>query len=651
MSHTLAVSPRAIALSLLLVACGGEAGVDGGADDGSLADSGVASPREAALPELGPCPEGWAEAEVDGLPVCDPSPGGLAPCPDGQARFVGTPACEPIGGACPSGDFAEGLPARAVHVRPGASGDGSAAAPFGTIAEAIAVARAGDTVALSRGTFDEEVSVPAGVTLRGACALETRVTLSSASSDTSVLTLDGAAASDLTVADSLANGVMALRGAVSLERVRVESTNGIGVYVATGATLEARDLVVRGVTGESSIGVIVDGGSARLRRALVEATAAGVIAFEGGALEVIDLAVRDAADDSMGVGLSSLDGAISGRRVEITGFATAAAFINPGGTLTVEELVAREADGSARAALIVYGEVSLARAWLSASRGAGVLVDEGGRVEITDVVIDGVYPGPVVGDVAQGVAVSWGTARVERVFVRDALTGAVSVIGGRARLEGRDLTLRDAREEGIVGIGLLLERGGEAVLDGLAVERAVAVGVVLKGGSRAHLTNVSIRDTRADLFEQRWGHGIDMWDGELRLTRARVEDQREVAVLVQGGVATLEDVEIVSTRERLCAATTCADSPGGIGLSVQGDAAVTARGFTIAGAPLCGVQIAEAAGLDLSRGEIRDAAIGACVQIDGYDVARLTDDVRFVDTGTTIQTTGHYLPEPSDPLR
>ena len=72
--------------------------------------------------------------------------------------------------------------------------------------------------------------------------------------------------------------------------------------------------------------------------------------------------------------------------------------------------------------------------------------------------------------------------------------------------------------------------------------------------------------------------------------------------------------------------------------------------FQIRDVPLCGVQIAEGGSVDLTRGEIRGASVGACVQVDGYDVSRLTDDVSYVDTDTSIQTTSHYVPESNDPL-
>lgn len=58
---------------------------------------------------------------------------------------------------------AQSLPAtRDWHVRPGADGDGSSTAPFGRLAEALAVATAGDRVLLAPGTYDEALTTVRG---------------------------------------------------------------------------------------------------------------------------------------------------------------------------------------------------------------------------------------------------------------------------------------------------------------------------------------------------------------------------------------------------------------------------------------------------------------------------------------------------------
>src|SRR5205085_1446558 len=78
--------------------------------------------------------------------------------------------------ACTTDLYASDLPAGAiiVYVAPGvgAGGNGSDVQPYATIAAALADARSrtpGAIIALGQGTLTEQVTLPAGVTLWGAC--------------------------------------------------------------------------------------------------------------------------------------------------------------------------------------------------------------------------------------------------------------------------------------------------------------------------------------------------------------------------------------------------------------------------------------------------------------------------------------------------
>ena len=54
--------------------------------------------------------------------------------------------------------------ASTLYVAPGGAGDGTAARPFGRVADALAVAVAGDTVLLKAGTYGERVRTVRGGT-------------------------------------------------------------------------------------------------------------------------------------------------------------------------------------------------------------------------------------------------------------------------------------------------------------------------------------------------------------------------------------------------------------------------------------------------------------------------------------------------------
>lgn len=65
------------------------------------------------------------------------------------------------------------------------------------------------------------------------------------------------------------------------------------------------------------------------------------------------------------------------------------------------------------------------------------------------------------------------------------------------------------------------------------------------------------------------------------------------------------------------------------------------------GNALSGVQLARGGVADAARGEIAEHPIGANVQTEGFDVARISSGVRFRDNGRNLDTSGLPLPEPS----
>src|SRR5690606_10127994 len=112
----------------------------------------------------------------------------------------------------------------------------------------------------------------------------------------------------------------------------------------------------------------------------------------------------------------------------------------------------------------------------------------------------------------------------------------------------------------------------------------------------------------------------------------------------------LAAVHVLDTLPRECAETTCADAPGGTALAAIGEGVLIAEEFEVDRARLCGAQVATGGALDLRRGRIAGATVGACVQVAGYDVSRLTNDVAFADNGVNVDATDHAVPEPGDPL-
>ncbi len=133
---------------------------------------------------------------------------------------------------------------------------------------------------------------------------------------------------------------------------------------------------------------------------------------------------------------------------------------------------------------------------------------------------------------------------------------------------------------------------------------------------------------------------------QLTVRRGRFVSSHELGVSAvgPGTEVELEDVLISRVDEAACAATTCSDAPFGIGLGAYETARVSARRFIIEDASFCGVHLAVGGEIDLAQGRVLRSAIGACVQEDGYDVTRLTDDVAYVDNDVNLDATTLPLP-------
>jgi hypothetical protein len=67
--------------------------------------------------------------------------------------------------------------------------------------------------------------------------------------------------------------------------------------------------------------------------------------------------------------------------------------------------------------------------------------------------------------------------------------------------------------------------------------------------------------------------------------------------------------------------------------------------FESSGPGLCGIQIASGAEVDLHDGVVRGGPIGLNLQVDGYDVDRLTERVHYADNGVNLDSSELPVPE------
>jgi len=218
--------------------------------------------------------------------------------------------------------------------------------------------------------------------------------------------------------------------------------------------------------------------------------------------------------------------------------------------------------------------------------------------------------------------------------------------------------------DGLAGRGLNAQDGSRitglrVLLDGNSEVGAFFV----DDGTEATMEDVQIRETRSRESDGRGGRGLIVQDGAVvSFRRAILDRNRDQAVHVggDGALLRLEDVVVRDTLERACAADQCEGNGAGDGLGAFCNGSIDVERFQVTGSARCGVVLAhggyvdsseglilcEAGGVvDLRDGEISNNAIGVNIQVEGFDVSRLTDGVVYRDNGIDLDTSELPVPE------
>jgi hypothetical protein len=210
-----------------------------------------------------------------------------------------------------------------------------------------------------------------------------------------------------------------------------------------------------------------------------------------------------------------------------------------------------------------------------------------------------ILPNAATDTFGRGMDASSATLRVRRALVERAHEIGVMVMGEAATFDAEDIVVRDTASTptaGELGMSLVAQIGGAAIVTRGVFERSHAGGVFAIGlGTRAELSEVIIRDV----------------------------------------------------MRPPCAETSSCELPVALGLASVGMAVVRASGFEVTSAGDCGIQLSGNANLDLDDGVIASNAIGACVQQDGYDLSRLSTNVRYAENGTNLDATTLPVPTPA----
>jgi hypothetical protein len=546
------------------------------------------------------CPIGYSARMLrDGeLLVCDPPPR-LASCAPGEWQGAGDAECVADGPACPVGRFSTSLPTRRrlIYVDPDAApgGDGSAAAPFLGLGEALNVALPDGVVALSKGEHTAALQLPetARVDLIGACTAQTIIGLPAGDQglawrgqgELRDLTIRGAVRA-LRVTGSPASatlrrvlveggsegGVLVEGGArLIAERLRIrdlrpEAPTELELVAVTTSTLTARGLILEmGTDGyrlrapEARKGLEVIQGTVDLREVVIVGGLQGIAADQsrvvlegallqeakksgfraaGGQFLLRDLTMRDLGVPGLAgdaTGLELRDGAAG--RVERASFR---AVFNrsvrvEGANVTLTDLVVEQAPVLQIAPNAIPCRTRFQRLHAEQPGKYGFYLTQGCEVEADDVWMRGFPSGTENGD---GVYLNGSTLVGRRWSLEDG-TGGGFVAWPDATLELEDLQLRGFK----VGIGLFAT-GSSLTLRRARISESRAVGVCLAPDGLARIedllverTGLPITEDGACPAEQSAGGAALLVSANLdaQVLRFELRDNRDTGLLVFDG--------------------------------------------------------------------------------------------------------------------
>jgi len=352
---------------------------------------------------------------------------------------------------------------------------------------------------------------------------------------------------------------------------------------------------------------VLEGASLDFRRStitatLVEATAAAITVRDGAVLSLTDLVVAE--NKSNGLLTEGFGTTIDAERVVFAGNRSGAVGVIFGPVVRLSDV--RMTDPAS------IGLLEIENPAVSGTAVLAIL----GEVELRDCIIEG--------------HIEAVTALFESVVtVEDVLASNISVLGGGA---------------------LVADDASQITARRFVADHASNRAMSIFRDSSLVLEDAIIRDTRADV-DAALGRALDVENGSrAELRRVEIVRSRDVGIFTFGDCElSLEDVRVIDTRLQDCVET-IGCSGHGHALGVYDSSRLTADRFTIEGAATCGVHLAIEAEVDLTNGVITGAEIGACVQVDDYDLDRLSGDVAYSDNATNLDSTSLPLPEPSAAL-
>jgi hypothetical protein len=536
----------------------------------------------------------------DGL--CHPT---AADCAEGTTAVPSTGCFDldgPAGcGEAPWGAIEDGPDTFYVDASaPDDSGDGRRGSPAKTIAAVIDQVPAGGRLVLAAGTYAEPLVLTRSIRVEGRCASLVTVsgTVRTGFEDrVAIVFVDGAA--DVTLRGLRLSGdgmglIVRDAPALTLERLRVEGTQGIGVRISgattTGAIVDSlvRDTRAIADTGLFGTGVQVsDGAQVTLTRtALLANRTFGLASFDPGTLVTVEDALIEGtlpqdADGASGVGVHvAIGGSVAATNLAVVrNHMVGVGVVDAGSRVELRRSVVEETASEAPTRAWGVGLIVGQRAQLDVSgtvvrsnRTVGVLSRDLGTVlTLTGSLVRDTLPQENNNGFGMGVEVAAG--------VTATLTGN-AIIGNRAvgvltEGSGADLTAASNLVEGTLpyepdqgwGIGLQVSLQARGTLRGNAVIGNRTAGINVNGAyTSAAVEDNLVEGTLPRAADGELGEGVEVSMGALAtLSRNAILGNRSVAVVANGPHSELR------MEANLVAGTLPQESDGSSGRGVQVD--------------------------------------------------------------------------------
>jgi len=557
------------------------------------------------------------------------------------------------------------------------------------VASVVSVTSSGDPASLENLTIADApqrgVQVESGraLTIRGVVILRTREAGVSASGRGTTIVIEDSVIGETTPRqgdERFGVGLSVAEGSrIDATRLVLADNRTTGAIISQeGTVVTLTDSVVRDTQPQASDrtggrGVAVQEG------ALLEATrtlfignhGSGVfVANPGSRATLLDVVVQDTqpdqSDGTAGTGVAvGREARLDATRLNIDGSHYVGLFIDGLGTevavadAVIHGTLPRDSDGIfGRGVSTQNGaRLNIARLVVADNHDVGMASVGADTVTVLeDVVVEGTLPRASDDEGGRGMSAQEG-ARIEasRVLVTENHELGVTCDGESSQLVLTDVVVRQThprRSDDGGGRGISVQHGASLEASRVLIADNHDVGIFAIGASTTiSMADIVVRDTEAQQRDGEHGRGLTVQDdARLDGDRVRLERSKELGVVASlGGVVELRDLVVTGVDVAACAATSCPESAFGYGAAALSGTVRLTR-FDIGEAATCGVFVSALPpsvlppSLDLSSGIVQSSQIGACIQFDGYDLDRLTDDVEYSSNVTNLDST--MLPVP-----